>query len=60
MWGTHPIEVGTGLACSGNSKEASVASAVSKGAISGEHDMVYLGGPWFFVFVFVWVFFSHP
>lgn len=33
--GTHPTEVGAGLASWGNSEVANVASAVSKGAISG-------------------------
>lgn len=51
MRGAHPPEVGAGHARSGNS-EASVASAVSKGAISGGHDLGRVGNSDLFV--------SHP
>lgn len=59
-WGTYPIEVGTGLACSGNSREASEASTVSKGPISEEHDLVGLGSPWFSFFWFFFFFLATP
>lgn len=48
MRGTHAPEVGTCQACSGDS-EASVASAVSKGAISRRHDTGHVGNSDLFV-----------
>lgn len=44
----NATEVGTCLACSGNSGEAKVAGALSEGAISGARDIGHLGDSDFF------------